>query len=134
VQQEKFPNVLEVKDINSFLYEIEAWTTLQCNFIWIWIEFKFNWKKKFNNWIKIELNSNLIIKNGIQIGEKCIQNLMNMVLKKELINKHKWKDTFPCLFAWGWTKQIPIWNSLMYKNLWSLKLHKLTLMKHHHWN
>jgi hypothetical protein len=24
VEQEKFPNVLEVKDINSFLYEIEA--------------------------------------------------------------------------------------------------------------
>jgi hypothetical protein len=28
-----------------------------------------------------------------QIGEKCIQNLMNMVLKKKLINKHKYEKT-----------------------------------------
>ncbi len=30
---------------NSFLYEIEAWTTLQCNLNWIqihWMEFEFN--------------------------------------------------------------------------------------------
>jgi hypothetical protein len=37
------------------------------------------------------LNSYLIIKNGIQIGEKCIENFMNMVLKKKLINKHKYQ-------------------------------------------
>ncbi len=39
------------------------------------------------------MNSNLIIKNGIQIGEKWIQNLMNMVLKKELTNTHKCEKT-----------------------------------------
>jgi hypothetical protein len=47
------------------------------------------------------LNSNLIIKNGIQIGEKCIQNIMNMVLKKELINKQKYEKTPLHAFSLG---------------------------------
>jgi hypothetical protein len=35
VEQEKFPNGFEMKNNNSFLYEIEAWITLQCNLNWI---------------------------------------------------------------------------------------------------
>ncbi len=42
----------------------------------------------------------------MQIGGKCIQNLLvNMVLESKLS-----KDTFPCLFTWEWVKKIPIWN------------------------
>jgi hypothetical protein len=41
------------------------------------------------------LKSNLIIKNGIQISEKCIQNLVNVVLNLFLINKHKYEKTPP---------------------------------------
>ncbi len=39
------------------------------------------------------MKSNLIIKNGIQIGEKCIQNLLNMVLNFFFLNKHKYEKT-----------------------------------------
>jgi hypothetical protein len=45
VEQEKNSNVFEMKHNNLFLYEIEAWTTLQCNLNWIqihWMEFEFN--------------------------------------------------------------------------------------------
>ncbi len=68
---------------NSFLYEIEAWTTLQCNLNWIQT-FKLNsntlngiWIQS-SDWIKIQLKI-----NGMQIGGKGSENiLVNMVLKK----------------------------------------------------
>jgi hypothetical protein len=57
VEQEKFPNGFEMKDNNSFLYEIEVWITLQCNLNWVWIEFKcIEW-----NLNSTKFNSNLII-------------------------------------------------------------------------
>jgi len=53
-----------------------------------------NWiEKTFNNWVKIKLNSNLIIKKWDTNWWKLYSNLMNMVLKRELINKHKCKKT-----------------------------------------
>jgi hypothetical protein len=42
-----FSNVLEMKDMNSFLYQFEVWTTLQST----WIELN-----------QIELNSKILIK------------------------------------------------------------------------
>jgi hypothetical protein len=37
MEQEVFSNVLEMKNNKSLLYEIEMWTTLQCNLNWVWI-------------------------------------------------------------------------------------------------
>jgi len=49
----KKSNVLETKDINSLLYLIKAWTTLECNLNWIelkYIERNLNWTKfNFNS-------------------------------------------------------------------------------------
>jgi hypothetical protein len=104
-------NILEVRDTNSFLHEIEA--EKHCNEIWM----KFEW-----NSIYIQLNSIPIqLKiNGMPINGKCIQDcLMNIVLQKNKINTHIWKDNFLCLFTWEWAKQSSIWNCPIY--LWNLK-------------
>jgi len=48
------------------------------------MEFEFYWIQ-FNNWIKIQLKI-----NGMQIGGKCIENLLlNMVFEKKTFKKHK---------------------------------------------
>jgi hypothetical protein len=77
VEQENNSNVFEMKHSNSFLYEIETWTTLQCNLNWIqihWMEFE------FKSIIGLRFNWKI---NGMQIGGKGIENiLVNMVLKK----------------------------------------------------
>jgi hypothetical protein len=47
------------------------------------------------------LNSNSIKTNGMQIDEECIQNLLlNMVLEKKSLKKHKYKTTFHA-FSFG---------------------------------
>jgi hypothetical protein len=66
VEQDLFLNFLEVRDINSFLYEIDAHTTLQCAFNGIQI-------LKLNS-MQIQLK-----KNNMQIdGEGIEIFLVNM--------------------------------------------------------
>jgi hypothetical protein len=36
----------------------------------------------------------------------CFEYGVGMFLNKICI----WKDTFPCLFTWEWSKQILVWN------------------------
>jgi hypothetical protein len=66
-------------ETNSFLYQIEAWTTLQCKLNQIWLEL--NWIEL--NWIKIKNKD-----NEMKIGKKDLQNLLvNMVVNKFLKNE-----------------------------------------------
>jgi hypothetical protein len=59
-------------------------------------------------------------RNTIQIGGKCIENLLlNVVLK---IYKFK-KTPFHASSFEKWAKKIPIWNYQIYEDdLWNLKL------------
>jgi hypothetical protein len=71
VEQEKIPNLFEVRNINLFEHEIEMWITLNA----IWIELNSGTLKGI--WIQ----PNSIFKNGMHIDGKYIQNLpMNMEL------------------------------------------------------
>jgi hypothetical protein len=93
MEQDFFSNVLEMKDINSFPYQFEVWTTLQSTWIefkiinWNqihWMEFELNWigfqlhQIEFNSWIQIQLKI-----NGTQVGRKEVQNwIVNIVFEK----------------------------------------------------
>jgi hypothetical protein len=40
-------------ETDSSVYEIEAWTTLQCNLNRIWMKIQIHWKKFELNWIEL---------------------------------------------------------------------------------
>ncbi len=86
MEQENFPNGFERKDNNSFLYEIEAWITLQCNMNWVWIEFKY---------IEWKLNSTKFDSSSI-IGLTTTTTTLGPLLVLAAIANTRWCRTKHC--------------------------------------
>ncbi len=76
-----------MRNMNSFLHEIEMWTTLQwCTLNRIELQ---------KNWIEIKLMILNWKQMRYKLTKKNIQNLLvNMMLKRKTLEKHKRKHIF----------------------------------------